>query len=191
MKRVFCLLLSVAVLFCVSVSVLAAEQSTCTVGTLDELKTALAASADGDSIAISNCIEISDEIISTDKEITLTRSNGFIGELLILGSNSGLSGFTVEDLVGFFTNMVLISADAENVVIESCLFSSSNAAFIFLVVAYGNATITDSTFQTNGGVALSIPNTAATVTVYNCTFTDHTPPTGESAISNNGTLTLE
>lgn len=196
MKRVLSVFLSVAMLLCLPVTTFAAEveesqPSTCTVYTLNELKAALAAAADGDSIAIADCIEISDETVSSDKAVKIVRSNGFTGDMFGLGNQGGLSGLTIEDMTADFVNTVTVAIDTENAVIERCSFSGSSANLVMFIVACGNATIVDSSFQTNGGLALSIPVPAAAVTVRNCTITDFTLPDGESVIANNGNLTLE
>lgn len=196
MKRVLSVFLSVAMLLCLPVTTFASEveesqPSACTVHTLDELKAALAAAADGDSIAIADCIEISDETVSSDKAVKIVRSNGFTGDMFGLGNQGGLSGLTIEDMTADFVNTVTVAIDTENAVIERCSFSGSSANLVMFIVACGNAEITDCTFQTNGGLALSIPVPAAAVTFRNCTITDFTLPDGESVIANNGNLTLE
>lgn len=196
MKRVLSVFLALAVLLCLPVTALAAEgedsqPSAYTVRTLDELKAALAAAADGDSIAIADCIMISDETVSSDKTVKIVRSNGFTGDMFTLGNQGGLSGLTIEDMTADFANTVTIAVDTENAVIERCSFSGSSANLVMFIVACGNATIADSSFQTNGGLALSIPVPAAAVTVRSCTITDFTPPSGESVIANSGNLTLE
>jgi len=196
LKRVLSVFLALAVLLCLPVTALAAESEDSqppayTVRTLDELKAALAAAADGDSIAIADCIVISDETVSSDKTVKIVRSNGFTGDMFTLGNQGGLSGLTIEDMTADFVNTVTVAIDTENAVIERCSFSGSSANLVMFIVACGNATIVDSSFQTNGGLALSIPVPAAAVTVRNCTITDFTPPSGESVIANSGNLTLE
>lgn len=196
MKRVLSVFLALAVLLCLPVTALAAEGEDSrppayTVRTLDELKAALAAAADGDSIAIADCIVISDETVSSDKAVKIVRSNGFTGDMFTLGNQGGLSGLTIEDMTADFVNTVTVAIDTENAVIERCSFSGSSANLVMFIMACGNATIVDSSFQANGGLALSVPVPAAAVTVRNCTITDFTLPDSESAISNNGTLTLE
>ena len=196
MKRVLSVFLALAVLLCLPVTALAAESEDSqppayTVRTLDELKAALAAAADGDSIAIADCIVISDETVSSDKAVKIVRSNGFTGDMFTLGNQGGLSGLTIEDMTADFVNTVTVAIDTENAVIERCSFSGSSANLVMFIMACGNATIVDSSFQANGGLALSVPVPAAAVTVRNCTITDFTQPDGESAIANNGTLTLE
>ena len=196
MKRVLSVFLTVAMLLCLPVTTFAAEveesqPSTCTVYTLNELKAALAAAADGDSIAIADCIEISDETVSSDKAVKIVRSNGFTDDMFVLGNQGGLSGLTIEDMTADFVNTVTVAIDTENAVIERCSFSGSSEHFVVFIVVCGNATIVDSSFQTNGGLALSVPVPAAAVTVRNCTITDFTPPSGESVIANSGNLTLE
>lgn len=196
MKRVLSVFLALAVLLCLPVTALAAEGEDSqtpayTVRTLDELKAALAAAADGDSIAIADCIEISDETVSSDKAVKIVRSNGFTGDMFVLGNQGGLSGLTIEDMTADFVNTVTVAIDTENAVIERCSFSGSSANLVMFIVACSNATIVDSSFQTNGGLALSVPGPAAAVIVRNCTITDFTLPDGESVIANNGNLTLE
>lgn len=197
MKRVLSVFLTVAMLLCLPVTTFAAEveesqPSTCTVYTLNELKAALAAAADGDSIAIADCIEISDETVSSDKAVKIVRSNGFTGDMFVLGNQGGLSGLTIEDMTADFGKTVTVAIDTENAVIERCSFSGSSAnLLVIFIAACGNAEITDCTFQTNGCLALHVPVPAAAVTVRNCTITDFTLPDGESVIANNGNLTLE
>ena len=196
MKRVLSVFLTVAMLLCLPVTTFASEveesqPSACTVHTLDELKAALAAAADGDSIAIADCIEISDETVSSDKAVKIVRSNGFTGKMFLLGNQGGLSGLTIEDMTADFVMTVTVAIDTENAVIERCSFSGSSANHVIFIAACGNAEITDCTFQTNGCVALAVPVPAAAVTVRNCTITDFTLPDGESVITNNGNLTLE
>lgn len=188
MKRVLSVFLALAVLLCLSVTALAAEGedsqlSAYTVRTLDELKAALAAAADGDSIAIADCIMISDETVSSDKAVKIVRSNGFTGDMFGLGNQGGLSGLTIEDMTADFVNTVTVAIDTENAVIERCSFSGSSANLVMFIVACGNAEITDCTFQTNGCLALSIPGPSAAVIVRNCTITDFTLPDGESVIA--------
>ena len=197
MKRVLSVFLIVAMLLCLPVTTFAAEveesqPSTCTVYTLNELKAALAAAADGDSIAIADCIEISDETVSSDKAVKIVRSNGFTGDMFVLGNQGGLSGLTIEDMTADFGKTVTVAIATENAVIERCSFSGSSAnLLVIFIAACGNAEITDCTFQTNGCLALHVPGPAAAVTVRNCTITDFTLPDGESVIANNGNLTLE
>lgn len=196
MKRVLSVFLALAVLLCLPVTALAAEGEDSqppayTVRTLDELKAALAAAADGDSIAIADCIMISDETVSSDKTVKIVRSNGFTGDMFGLGNQGGLSGLTIEDMTADFVNTVTVAIDTENAVIERCSFSGSSANLVMFIMACGNAEITDCTFQTNGCLALSIPVPAAAVIVRNCTITGFTLPDGESVIANNGNLTLE
>ena len=196
MKRVLSVFLTVAMLLCLPVTTFASEveesqPSACTVHTLDELKAALAAAADGDSIAIADCIEISDETVSSDKAVKIVRSNGFTDDMFVLGNQGGLSGLTIEDMTADFVNTVTVAIDTENAVIERCSFSGSSANLVMFIMACGNAEITDCTFQTNGCLALSVPVPAAAVIVRNCTITDFTLPDGESVIANNGNLTLE
>ena len=196
MKRVLSVFLTVAMLLCLPVTTSASEveesqPSACTVHTLDELKAALAAAADGDSIAIADCIVISDETVSSDKAVKIVRSNGFTGDMFLLGNQGGLSGLTIEDMTADFVNTVTVAIDTENAVIERCSFSGSSANLVMFIMACGNAEITDCTFQTNGCLALSVPVPAAAVIVRNCTITDFTLPDGESVIANNGNLTLE
>ena len=196
MKRVLSVFLALAVLLCLPVTALAAEGEDSqppayTVRTLDELKAALAAAADGDSIAIADCIVISDETVSSDKAVKIVRSDGFTGDMFCLGNQGGLSGFMIEDMNDNATSTVTIAIDTENAVIERCSFSGSSANFVMFVMACGSGTIADSSFQTNGGLALSIPMPAAVVTVRNCTATGITPPSGNHAIANSGTLILE
>lgn len=142
MKKTKCLLLVLSLLLSMSIPALAAEEgteetttpTTHTVGTLDELKTALTYAVDNDTIVISAGIAIADEILTTDRAVTLTRSAEYSGDLLTLGSNGGLSGFTISDNADF-SSTVLIAMDAENVSIERCNFTGNGTAFTWFVSA--------------------------------------------------------
>ena len=159
-----------------------------TVSTLDELKSAIAAAPNVATIYIDNCIMISDETVSTEKIITLARTDGYAGDLISLGSNGGISGFTFYDTRDF-SNTIIVGVDAENAMIERCIFSGSENALTWFICVCGSASVVNCYFA-DGGFA--IQNTdIGTVTVRDCTVVGVSLPDGESPVLNNGTMTME
>ena len=89
MKKMLTLLLVLALLLSTATSAYAAditedneqtrvsESQIVTVGTLEELETAIAAAADGDTIAISAKIMLDGVVLETKKDITLVRSDTY------------------------------------------------------------------------------------------------------------------
>lgn len=216
MKKVVSLLLGIIMVLCYSVPAFAAEgevgdlplsdnsattiteqesetepeQPTVpvTVSTLDELKAAIAAAPNVETIYIENCIMISDETISTEKIITLARADEYTGDLIVLGNNGGISGFTFYDTRDF-SNTVTVGIDAENTMIERCIFSGNDNSLTCFVGVYGSVSVVNCYFA-DGGFAINNTNTA-TATVRDCTVVGVSLPDGESPVLNNGTMTIE
>ena len=111
MKRIFCILLICALVLSGGTSAIATDniddsgqpqesenQTTVTVGTLEELETAIAAAEDGDTIAISAEITLDGVALETDSDITIARADTYeSGSFFRLKNSAVLSGFTMEN----------------------------------------------------------------------------------------------
>lgn len=90
------------------------------VSTFEELKEAIAAAEDGDSISIAATIYISGENLECDQDITFTRADGFGGSLITLygGRVAGLSFAETNDC----SYTLDIRAADDETFIENCKF---------------------------------------------------------------------
>jgi len=201
MKRIFSLLLVFTFVLSIGVTAYATEgteggeqpqesenQTTVTVGTLDELETAIAAAEEGESIAISNCIKLKNVSLVTDKDITLVPSDNSVGVLIEMSKGSQLSGFTL------FTNAcaVLISNyEGGEVTIANCVFVGNENYYNFLLnITGGTVRISDSDFQYGKDIALNISASCA-VTVERCSFVGNTTIMQGAGIHNMGECYVE
>lgn len=201
MKKMLSLLLVFALVLSASTSAMAADdteggeqpqesenQTTVTVGTLDELETAIAAAEDGDSIAISKCIKLKNVSLITDKDVTLVPSDNSVGVLIEMSKGSQLSGFTL------FTNAcaVLISNyEGGEVTIANCVFVGNENYYNFLVnITGGTVQISDSDFQYGKDIALNISASCA-VTVERCSFIGNATIMQGAGIHNMGECYVE
>lgn len=101
MKRLLSVLLTMALMFSMATTAFAAEEQSeltiFSVGSMEELQTAVTNAVDGDTIEVNQRIVIT-AAISTDKQVTLTRASGYSsGSLLELRDSAVLDGFTVSD----------------------------------------------------------------------------------------------
>lgn len=201
MKKILSLWLVFALVLSMVTSALAADdmeggeqaqevgnQTTVTVGTLDELETAIAAAEDGDSIAISKCIKLKNVSLITDKDVTLVPSDNSVGVLIEMSKGSQLSGFTL------FTNAcaVLISNyEGGEVTIANCVFVGNENYYNFLVnITGGTVQISDSDFQYGKDIALNISASCA-VTVEGCSFIGNATIMQGAGIHNMGECYVE
>lgn len=146
------------------------------VETLAELKEAVAIAEDGDTIAISSGINIwTDEVVETDKNITLTRHEDFMQyPMFYLGENAILRGFTIIDTSKWPDTVEMLHASS----VQDCNFVGNPdhyGDFISLTKAEtereGNLTIKNCSFVSNHSSAIDCgPNT--TVLIENCSFND-------------------
>ena len=196
MKKMLSLLLVFALVLSVSTSAMAADgtdggerqqaekhQTTVTVGTLDELQAAITAAEDGDTIAISKCINLKNVSLITDKNITLVPADDSISMIFTMGKDSRLSGFTI------FTNILAIyienSQDGE-IVIENCRFvGNANDYENFLNIFAGNVRIADSSFENGKDIAVNI-SLSSVVTIERCYFIGNTTIMQGAGIHNMG-----
>ncbi len=196
MKRIFCVLLVCALLFSGGTSAIAADsiddsgqqqaheqQSTVTVGTLEELQAAVAAAESGDTIAISKCIELKNVSLITDKYITLIPIDNSVGVLIEMNKGSQLSGFNL------FTNAVAVlisNYEGGEITIADCNFVGSENYYYNLVnITSGTAQISDCSFQYGKDVALMI-SASSVVTVERCSFMGNTTIMQGAGIHNSG-----
>ncbi|MBE6008622.1 MAG: hypothetical protein E7235_05425, partial [Lachnospiraceae bacterium] len=131
MKRTLCFLLVLALMVSMITSAFAADdteggeqpqeaenQTTVTVGTLEELEIAIAAAEDGDTIAISAEITLDGVALETDKDIAIIRADTYeSGSFFRLKNSAVLSGFTMENYKSSTT--VMCDSTAE---IKHCSF---------------------------------------------------------------------
>lgn len=159
------------------------NQTTVTVGTLEELETAIAAAEDGDTIAISKSIKLKNVSLVTDKDITLVPADNFISMLFSMGEDSKLSGFTI------FTNILAIyieNTQNGEIAIENCNFiGNANDYNSFMNIFSGNVRITDSSFENGKDKAINI-FTSSVVTVERCSFIGNTTILQGAGIHNMG-----
>lgn len=196
MKKMLSLLLVFALVLSMATTALATDdieggeqpqesenQTTVTVATLDELQAAIAAAEDGDTIAISKCINLKNVSLVTDRDITLVPADNSVGVLIEMSKDSQLSGFTL------FTNAcaVLISNyEGGEVTIANCVFVGNENYYNFLVnITGGTVRISDSDFQYGKDIALNIWASCA-VTVERCSFIGNTTIMQGAGIHNMG-----
>ena len=196
MKKMLSLLLVFALVLSTATSAFAADdteggeppqepetQTAVTVSTLEELDTAIAAAEDGDTIAISKCINLKNVSLVTDKDITLVPMDNSSTVLFSMGENSQLSGFNL------FTNEMAIHIDESKegvIVIDNCKFIGNENYFCFFVNVFsGNVRITDSSFENGKDIALNI-SASSVVTVERCSFIGNTTIMQGAGIHNMG-----
>ena len=111
MKRTLCFLLVLALMVSMITSAFAADdteggeqpqeaenQTTVTVGTLEELEIAIAAAEDGDTIAISAEITLDGVALETDKDIAIIRADTYEdGAYFRIKNGAKLSGFNLTE----------------------------------------------------------------------------------------------
>lgn len=128
MRRTLSLLLVLALMLSMVTSAFAVEgteggeqpqdqesQTTVTVGTLEELETAIAAAEDGDTIAISAEITLDGVALETDKDITIVRADTYeSGSFFRLKNSALLSGFTMENYKSSTTVMCDSAAEIKH-----------------------------------------------------------------------------
>ena len=170
------------------------NQTTVTVGTLDELETAIAAAEDGDTIAISATIQFDGRSLVLDKDITLVRAENFSSSFFRFNNKAGqISGITIYDdmeSVGAVSIGNANSADYK-VTFNDCNFIGENNSFSFIVNIFsGNVEFSNCSFKSNKDTALNI-GLDTTVIVDGCTFANNKTILQGAAINNAGSLVLK
>lgn len=118
------------------------------VSTLDELQEAIAAADDGDIITISCGIIIwQDNMVETDKNITLVRDDSFsAGPLFYMGRNGILKGFNIIDTFGYKNTIEMQDSPS----IQDCNFiGAENHYGYFISIEKGVSELLDTVSITN------------------------------------------
>ena len=204
MRRLFSLLVGIALVLSMATAAYAVEgmeggeqpqvpenQSTVTVGTLEELQAAVAAADDGDTIAISAEIRLDGVTLETEKNITLVRADTYGSGVMIQMMNGAvLNGFRIEDYK--FSRTVGCESLSE---IKNCSFVGDlekSDTFIFISGLFTTpiVTISDCSFSGAQNSAIIIM-VKGQVTISNSTFNNNGSDTQGGAICSSGTLMLD
>lgn len=104
------------------------------VTTLDELKAAIAAANDGDIIELAQTIQIVDESISTDKDITVVCAENFEGQIMFDVRRSTVTGlsFNGSEVERIFT---VIGFCQQETIIQNCTFDGGSMAEAIAIFA--------------------------------------------------------
>lgn len=208
MKRTFSFLLVLALMLSMITSAFAADdiegseqpqesenQTTVTVGTLEELETAIATAEDGDSIAISGEITLDGVTLVTDKDITLVRADTYEDGALIRTKNGAkLSGFNLTETA--YSKVIISDASPENpILIENCHFDGdTETAGTFIDIYAGlsgsSVQINGCTFEGAGNSAIVSKN-RVNLTFVDCSFSENKSGSQGGAIRSSATTTLE
>ena len=191
MKRLLSTLLIVVLLLSMTTTAFATETppepTIFSVGTMDELQTAVATAVDGDTIEVNQGFVLT-AAISTDKQITITRASDYPGSTLLeLRDNAVLDGFAVIDNASQSTIAINFST-LTPAVIQNCTFTSTGEQGSSCINISGNMDINKAVIENcsfSGSMDRAIKIMANTeVTVKGCTLNG-------GGISNSGKLTLE
>ena len=171
------------------------EQTTVTVGTLTELKEAIAAAEDGDTIAISAEIILDNDTLATEKSIILTRADTYeTGALLSMRLGASISGFNIID--GKSIAVSCESCSTLSVSITDCDFQGDAQNTNTFVNVYGDLNgqnivrISNCTFDGTTNHAISCRENSI-VTLLDCVFENNAAWEQGGAIYSSGTLILE
>lgn len=204
MKRIFCILLICALVLSGGTSAIATDniddsgqpqesenQTTVTVGTLEELETAIAAAEDGDTIAISAEITLDGVALETDSDITIARADTYeSGSFFRLKNSAVLSGFTMENYESSTT--VVCESAAE---IKHCSFIGdveTTESFIKAYMLFSKADVVISDCSFSGALYSAIrSNQNAQLSITNSTFSNNSSYAQGGAIHSSGTLILD
>jgi len=199
---VLCLVLSTATTALATVDIEGGEQpeqseqqTTVTVGTLDDLIAAIEAAEDGDSIALSAEIKLDGVTLETDKDITLVRADTYeSGALFRMRNGAKLVGLKFIEQKD--TTIISDSSWATAIEITDCHFQGDSTNTKKFVVIYGGvgysnlAVINDCSFSGANESAV-VCMTRTEVSIFDCQFKDNASFNQGGAISNSGTMTVE
>lgn len=182
-KRLTAIFLSFALMLGLT-SFAAAEGDIPTAATFDEL-TALIDSGTT-TVELTGMIVVDTALGYDDKTITLTRSAGFTGDILLWVENGTLKNLRIDGCsVETQKRAVWTLGDSQ---IENVTFTNCPAGAI--EVRTGAATFLDCTFKDNSGDTGAHVLNSATATFSDCVFKGGKAARSAGAIRNNGTLTL-
>lgn len=204
MKKMLSLLLVFALLLSTVTSAFAADgteggeqpqesenQTTVTVGTLDELETAIAAAEDGDTIAISAEITLDGVALETDKDITIIRADTYeSGSFFRLKNSAVLSGFTMENYKSSTTIVCDSAAEIKNCSFVGDVEITDSFIIAKMIFSTAEVVITDCNFS--GALYSAIrSNQNVQLKITNSNFSDNSSYTQGGAIHSSGTLILD
>lgn len=204
MKRTLSFLLVLALLLSTGTSAFAADdieggeqpqesenQTTVTVGTLDELQAAIAAAEDGDTIAISAEITLDGVALETDKDITIIRADTYeSGSFFRLKNSAVLSGFTMENYKSSTTVMCDSTAEIKHCSFIGDVETTDSFIKAYMILSTADVVISDCTFS--GALYSAIrSNQNVQLTITNSTFSNNSSYAQGGAIHSSGTLILD
>lgn len=208
MKKMLSLLLVFALVLSMVTSAFAAEgieggeqpqeseqQTTVTVGTLEELQAAVTAAEGGDTIAVSAEIMLDGVALETDKDITLVRADTYVsGAYFRMKNGAKLSGFNLTETE--YSKVIITDSSAENpIIIENCHFDGDTETVGIFVDIY--AGLSGSSVQINGctfegaGNSAIVSKNRVNLTLVDCSFSENKSGSQGGAIRSSATTTLE
>lgn len=167
------------------------NQTTVTVGTLDELQAAIAAAEDGDTIAVSAEITLDGVALETDKDITITRADTYeSGSFFRLKNSAVLSGFTMENYESSTTVMCDSTAEIKHCSFIGDVETTDSFIKAYMILSTADVVISDCTFS--GALYSAIrSNQNVQLTITNSTFSNNSSYAQGGAIHSSGTLILD
>lgn len=208
MKRTLCFLLVLALMVSMITSAFAADdteggeqpqesenQTTVTVGTLEELETAIVAAEDGDTIAISAEITLDGVVLETDSDITLVRADTYVsGAYFRMKNGAKLSGYNLTETE--YSKVIITESSAENpIIIENCHFDGDTETVGIFVDIY--AGLSGSSVQINGctfegaGNSAIVSKNRVNLTLVDCSFSENKSGSQGGAVRSSAITTLE
>ncbi len=213
MKRIFSLLLVLTFVLSIGITAHATEdteggeqpqesenQTTVTVGTLEELQAAVVAAGNGDTIAISAEIKLDGVALETDKDITLVRADTYVfgayvsGAFLRMKNGAKLSGFNFIETK--YSKVIIAESSAETpIIIDDCHFcGSTDTAGTFIDIYAGlsgsSIQIYGCTFEGAGNSAIVSKN-RVNLTLVDCFFSENKIGSQGGAIRSSATTILK
>lgn len=202
MKRILSMVTALALLLSMQTRVFAEQLPTGDITTVDSyeaLQEAVAAANDGDTIAIAQTIVLEVGEFATEKEITLTRADGFTGSpLLILQDGTVVTGFKFYDTDKDYGPITIQLCTEAGVAIQDCSFDggkvstyTNSRCFIDISGAFDSdgapnrVDIQDCTFLDSGRCAV-VTRSHTDVVISDCVFKGNQG----RAISNSGHLII-
>lgn len=143
----------------------------------------------GDSIKLSATIKMKHEELTTEKGLTLIRTEGFSDCFFALSDYSKISGFTITDDLQK-SCMVIAESYSGSIFIENCNFIGKNNDYSNLINIFdGEVFIKDCSFSNGNETAINI-SSSAYVMIENCVFSENKSGMVGGAINNSGNLII-
>ena len=207
MKKMLSLLLVFALVLSMATSAFAAEgtdwgeqpqeqedQTAPTVSTLEELQAAIAATKDGDTIAISAEITLDAVTLETNTRIVIIRSDTYpSGTLIRLYNGAKISGFIFEEPTD--STIICVSSWETAIEIKNCQFIGNSMNTQSFINAYGginypNQVKIDSCYFDGATKSAIVCTNGLTLTITDSALTNNSSSTPGGAIYSGGTLIL-